>query len=568
MSLRRAFFLALLLAVIAGAAVLADEKPAPSRPYVEEPLSPMPDNVILQRDVEYGKAGDISLKLDLFLLKDPPKEPLPMVVFIHGGGWNARNKDDAQRHLPQLVATGNYLGASLDYRLAKVARWPAQFYDCKAAIRWLKANAKKYNIDPERIAVWGGSSGGHLANLLAATGDVKELEGDSGTPQQSTRVACCIDFCGPSDMRTQPDNGHFKFLFGKRTEEVPDVVKAASPIVYVKKDMPPLLIVHGTKDPNVPLIQAERLYVAMKVAGAEAQLIRIEGGTHNSPFNKDVEPTVEAFLNKVLRGKTVEFRDKVIVERNIEYGKVGDRSLVLDIVRPREPAVGPLPAVAYFHGGGWNKYDKSTGTGRCQALAATGNYFCVTVGYRFTREALWPAQIDDAKASIRWLRANAKKYNIDPDRIATWGDSSGGQLAAVLATTGDVKEMEGHSGSPGYSTRVQACVDFCGPSDMRRLWGGGAKFLFGGNAAEMPEAYKQASAIAWVNKDTPPFLIVHGTADDNVEPTQAGLFYDALKAAGVNATMFWIEGGGHNSVLNEAMHPVVLEFLDSRLRGK
>ena len=558
MSFRRALLPAVLLAIISVARVFAAEQPIP----------PLPDNVILERDMEYGRAGEVSLKLDLLLPKESPKAPLPAIVFIHGGGWAARDKSDALRHVPQYVASGNYIGASIGYRLTGVAKWPAQIHDCKAAIRWLKANAKKYNIDPERIGVWGASAGGQLASLLGTTGDVKELEGDCGSPDQSSRVACVVDFCGPSDMRTQPDSGHFKHLFGKTVEEAPEVAKAASPIVYVKKNTPPFLIVHGTGDTMVPLMQAERLYVALKVAGADATLIRIAGGEHNSPFNKEMEPTVEAFFDKYLRGKTVEFRDKVIVERDIEYGRVGERSLVLDIVRPREPAAGPLPAVAYFHGGGWNKWDKSTGIGSLVPLAASGNYFCVTVGYRFTREALWPAQIHDCKASIRWLKANAKKYNIDPERIAVWGGSSGAQLASVLATTGDMKELEGNCGSPEQSTRVACCVDFCGPSDMRLLWGGGSKFLFGGTAAEMPEAYKQASAIAWVSKDTPPVLIVHGASDTNVPTVHATMFYDALKAAGCDATLFLIEGGEHNSVSEPALVPVVLEFLDKHLRGK
>jgi acetyl esterase/lipase len=575
MSLSRALLFALLLAIMPGAMVLADEKLVTAEPYVEQPL-PLPSmtNVVVESDIEYGKVGDRSLKLDLYLPKDPPKEPLPLIVFIHGGGWNARNKDDAQRHVPPYVATGNYIGASIGYRLAKVAKWPAQFYDCKAAIRWLRANAKQYNINPDKIGVWGVSSGGHLANLLGTTGDVKEMEGDSGTPDESTRVTCVVDCCGPSDMRTEPDGNHFKFLFGKPVEELPEVVEAASPITWVKRRTPPFLIIHGTSDPSVPLMQSERFYVALKAAGAEASLVRVEGGTHGSPLSKELEPTIAAFFDKWLRGKSVaatpkpNLREKTIIERDVEYGKVGDRTLLLDIVRPKEPAEGRLPAVVFFHGGGWNKYDKSQGIGSLVPIVATGKYFGATVGYRFTREALWPAQINDAKAAIRWLKANAEKLNIDPDKIAVWGISSGGQLAIVLATTGDMKELEGEGGSPGFSTRVAACVDYCGPSDMQRLWGGGAKFLFGGNAAEMPEAYKQASAIAWVSKDTPPTLIVHGTADDNVEPTQAGLFFDALKAAGADATMFWIEGGGHNSPLNEGMYTVVEEFLDKKLRGK
>jgi acetyl esterase/lipase len=542
-------------------------------PYVEPPIGPVP-GVVVERDVEYGKAGDRSLKLDLFLPAETPKEPLPLVVFIHGGGWNARDKTDGHRHVPPLVASGKYIGATIDYRLAGEAKWPAQLYDCKAAIRWLKANAVKYHINPEKIGVWGSSAGGHLANMLGTTGDVKELEGDCGTPDQSTKVACVVDFCGPSDMRTQPDGGHFKFLFGKPAEEMPDVVKAASPITYVTKDTPPFLIVHGTADTSVPLLQAERFYETLKVAKAPASIIRIEGGGHNSPLSKDVDFYLKEFLDQRLGGQPVPaepkqtLRSKVIIERDVEYGKIGDRSLVLDIVRPKEPAAGPLPAVAYFHGGGWNKWDKSTGIVNIVPLAATGNYFCVTVGYRLAKESLWPAQIHDAKASIRWLRANAKKYNIDPDHIASYGGSSGAHMAAVLATTAGVKELEGECGSPGESSAVQACVDACGPVDLRELWGGSLGFLFGGRAREMPDVYKLASPVAQVRAGEPPFLIIHGTADSTVPFGQVERFYKELKAAGVDATMFSIDGGEHSAPSEPGLATVVVEFLDQHLRGK
>ena len=218
----------------------------------------------------------------------------------------------------------------------------------------------------------------------------------------------------------------------------------------------------------MPLIQAERFQVALGAAGAQASFIRIEGGAHNSPFNKEIEPAVQAFFDKHLRGiappepPKPNLREKVIIERDVEYGMAGDRPLVLDVVRPKTPAAGPLPVVAYFHGGGWNKWDKSTGIGGLVPVAATGNYFCVTVGYRLAKEALWPAQIHDCKAAIRWLKANAKRLNIDPDRIAVWGASSGGHLAAEVAVTGNVPELEGDCGSPGQSSRVACCVDYTG----------------------------------------------------------------------------------------------------------
>src|SRR5581483_3788056 len=158
-----------------------------------------PDNVNREVDVVYGKAGDIDLKLDLYLPKAEAKKPRPVVVWIHGGGWSGGNKSSGAR-LADLVSTGDYAGVSVGYRLTGVAPWPAQIHDCKAAIRWIRANAKKYNFDPDRIGVWGSSAGGHLVSMLGTSGDVKDLEGSNGSPGQSTRVRCVVDFCGPSDF--------------------------------------------------------------------------------------------------------------------------------------------------------------------------------------------------------------------------------------------------------------------------------------------------------------------------------------------------------------------------------
>ena len=160
----------------------------------------IPPNVVVQHDVRYGKAGDRPLLLDIIRPKEDSAAPRPVIAFIHGGGWRGGDKASAMGNLLPFAAFGNYFCVSIEYRLSGVATWPAQIHDCKAAIRWLKANAKQYNIDPEKIGVWGGSAGGHLVSMLGVSGGAKELEGDCGSPEQSSRVACVVDFCGPSDF--------------------------------------------------------------------------------------------------------------------------------------------------------------------------------------------------------------------------------------------------------------------------------------------------------------------------------------------------------------------------------
>jgi len=275
----------------------------------------IPDNVVLEADVQYGTAGDRPLLLDILRPKLAGGKRLPVIAFIHGGGWGGGSKEGARGGLLPFVASGNYLGVTIEYRLSGVATWPAQIHDCKAAIRWLRANTKKYNLDPEKIGVWGDSAGGHLVSMLGLTGGVKELEGDCGSPDQSSRVACVVDFYGPSDFlgiaAVKGSGGRNAYgpvskLLGGRVEEKRDLAKAASPLTYASKDAAPLLIVHGTDDKTVPLSQAESLYVALKKAGADVTFVKILGGGHGHFGCPALTQRVTDFLDKHLRGQNVQ----------------------------------------------------------------------------------------------------------------------------------------------------------------------------------------------------------------------------------------------------------------------
>jgi len=216
------------------------------------------------------------------------------------------------------------------------------------------------------------------------------------------------------------------------------------------------------------------------------------------------------------------------IERNVQYGSAGDRPLLLDIVRPKQPAKGPLPVICFIHGGGWVGGNKQGGVPLLAPLAATGNYFCVSVGYRLTGEAPWPAQIYDCKAAIRWLRANAKKYDIDPERIGVWGASAGGHLVCLLGTSGGVKELEGDCGSAGQSSRVACVLNFFGPTDLASLATDPAtqkwvvmliEKLLGGPVDQKKDLARQASPVTYVSKDDPPFLTMQGSKDSVVLPS-------------------------------------------------
>lgn len=204
--------------------------------------------------------------------------------------------------------------ASVEYRLSGEAKWPSQVFDCKAAIRWLRANAQKYNIDPAHIGVWGASSGGYLAALLGTTGDVKELEGDEGNLDQSSKVQATVDFFGPVDpvktdaaaAKTKYSSPELAFaaLFGGPLAQNQDKVKAANPITYVSREDGPFLVVHGTADPLVQPQQSEMLVSALKRAGVDASLELVPGADHsiNKIYTRWIEETVATFFDANLRG--------------------------------------------------------------------------------------------------------------------------------------------------------------------------------------------------------------------------------------------------------------------------
>jgi len=278
------------------------------------------DRVVVERDVEYGRAGDRPLLLDAVRPKEPAEERLPAIVFIHGGGWRSGDKRGAIPRLAQFAASGNYVGFTISYRLSGEATWPAQIYDCKAAIRWVRANAEKYGVDPRRIGVWGSSAGGHLVNLLGTSGGAEQLEGDCGSPDRSSRVACVVAFCGPSDFAgaAKVEGGRepsaVTGLLGGSVEEKPAAAREASPITHVSADDPPFLLVHGTADPIVPLEHAEKLQRALSKTGVDATLVKIMGGGHGIG-GPEVQRRVVAFFEKHLRGQDVEVSSKPIESR-------------------------------------------------------------------------------------------------------------------------------------------------------------------------------------------------------------------------------------------------------------
>jgi acetyl esterase/lipase len=255
-----------------------------------QPKGPkLPEGTADHRDLRYGDHKERNT-LDLFVPKS--EKPLPLIIWIHGGAWQGGSKD-GNNPATQFLAKG-YAVAAINYRLSQHAVFPAQIEDCKAAVRFLRANAKKYNLNPDAFGAWGSSAGGHLVALLGTSGDVKELEGKVGDHKDvSSRVQCVVDFFGPTDLtkmgaqsganskidHDSPNSPESK-LVGGAIQQNKNKAAKANPIEFVTKDDPPVLILHGDMDPLVPLAQSEILLEALKKAEVPAELVVIKGGGH------------------------------------------------------------------------------------------------------------------------------------------------------------------------------------------------------------------------------------------------------------------------------------------------
>ena len=308
--------LLLLMAATLCYAAEPTQKPTAPKGRPKMPPGP-PPGVELIHDVEIGKGGDTTLHAEIARPKDPPKEPMPAVLWIHGGGWSGgSHKGNGAMYL----ATKGYFTASIEYRLSGEAKWPAQIEDCKLGVRWLRANAAKYNINPDRIGCWGSSAGGHLVACLGTMDDPK-FEGSGGHAGVNSRVQAVVDYCGPADFtkgsggiqnaKEDEDAPAPLGLFGVPFKEKPDLWKQGGPVAHVKAGAPPFLIVHGNKDKTVPHAQSVSLEAALKKAGVPVEFITVKGGGHGmsaapgdppaEPDRNAIQAAVIAFFDKHLK---------------------------------------------------------------------------------------------------------------------------------------------------------------------------------------------------------------------------------------------------------------------------
>jgi acetyl esterase/lipase len=258
--------------------------------------------------VSYVTNGHELQKLDLYVPEAGTN--FPLIIWVHGGAFRAGAKENG---VPLQYLRDGYAVASINYRLSQDAIFPAQIQDCKAAVRFLRANARKFGIDGERFAAWGSSAGGHLVAMLGTAGGVKEFEVGEHL-DTSSRVQAVVDYFGPTDFLQMEEhrlaggmshNGADSpesLLVGGPIQQSKERVARANPITYVTTNAPPFLICHGDKDPLVPHHQSVLLEAALKAAKVPVTFYTVKGGGHGRFEDPQVETLTREFLAERLKG--------------------------------------------------------------------------------------------------------------------------------------------------------------------------------------------------------------------------------------------------------------------------
>jgi acetyl esterase/lipase len=288
---------------------------APLPSCASEPGDPQPDvppGTRQLRNLVYAQPDGMPLHLDLYV--PPSDHPVPLVIWVHGGGWSNGDKEDPP-HLPLLQH--GYAAASVEYRLTDKATFPAQIYDVKAAVRFLRANAVRFGLDPDRFGAWGESAGGHLVALLGTTSVHGELEGDEGVTGVSSAVQAVCDWFGPTDLtqiarqagssdydHESAESAESRLLGGPLPKNYAKA-RIANPIAYVAKGAPPFYIMHGNVDEIVPLGQSELLVKALRAVDTPVKFTIIRGGGHSGEFYFTASKVnrIRKFFDKYLKAE-------------------------------------------------------------------------------------------------------------------------------------------------------------------------------------------------------------------------------------------------------------------------
>jgi acetyl esterase/lipase len=285
--------------------------------YLEPSPPDAPAGVVVHRDIPFATTPERELHLDVYLPEAQGERPLPVILFLFGGGWEIGNRHQLTRYALEEYPLKGFAVVTADYRYLQEAIFPAQIEDVVSAIQWIRSSAGEYGLDGDRIGVIGPSAGGHLSALAGTANRAGELVGSSEASEPSN-VQAVVDYFGPTDflqvdaylpegkkLWSDPDSTVSRLL-GAPIKTVPEQVRMANPIAHIDGSEPPFLILHGEDDALVPLQQSEILHQALVAAGVESELVVVKGGAHGYGgdfFTEMPGQKVLAFFQRHLQGE-------------------------------------------------------------------------------------------------------------------------------------------------------------------------------------------------------------------------------------------------------------------------
>jgi len=479
-------------------------------------------SAITRETIVYRQTPQGELRMTLFYPAGwKAADARPGIVFFFGGGFNS---GDAKQFFSKAgyLASRGMVAASAEYRIKskhKTSREDA-LADCQAAYAWLASHASEHGVDARKISAGGGSSGGMCALSIWKAGArpasfVLFNPGglDNFTPDDT--LPPTVMFFGSADALYKPAQAFTAKAPAGRVE------------LFVAQGQP-----HGFfNDRGDGAWHASTTYLADAFLGTQGftsgkPTIAMPQGSRAALFP-------EAMMKPSPPGRPAAVPESVKAHRDIEYAP----GLLLDVF---VPAGGPKPLVVWIHGGAWQNGNKES----TPAVRLLPEFAVASIRYRLSQQAPMPAAIDDCRAAIRYLRANAARFGYDAAKIGVWGSSAGGHLVALVGTLGEGAD------------KVQAVVDWFGPTNVRRMsmWSSTMDHdspvapesrLIGGPVQQNAELADKANPVTYVTKDDPPFLIQHGDADPLVPMEQSELLQEALQKAGVPVEFNALHGAGH-----------------------
>ena len=541
-------------------------------------------------NVVYAMRGGLAMLMDVHY---PERSNGFGIIFIPGSGWHAPLTYDtaplkasgfAKLYVPPLTAAG-FTVFVINHRAAPRYRYPAALEDAQRAVRFVRQNATRFGITAERIGGVGGSSGGHLISMLG----VLDGDGDSAhrdpAERRSAKLQAVFARAAPTDL-TRFD-GRFSSasvasLLGMRLGQrnTPETIEhrtywEASPAAHVSPDDPPFLLVHGTADDRVPYARSEEFAARLRADGVKADLLTIRNGGHGPTFPGSTDPP--DYLGAMVRF----FKENLVIdaqadrpppqerdvdpriERDVPFGMVSGGTLLMDVYRPVS-ANGY--GIVHITGSGWHSALAATAPQQKASrqvevfglpLVEAG-YTVFAINHRTAPLHKHPAQLEDVRRAVRYIRQHASRWGIEPERVGGVGGSSGGHLTLMLGLCDSPGDADDPDPVNRQNAKLQAIVPWAPPTDLilsnGKYGSGTLASLFGMRLMERDRetsepfrAYRDASPIHYVSQDDPPTLLIHGDADTVVPIRHAEILEERLRSSGVPVDVLTIPGGGHGA---------------------